>query len=525
LQAELNPDAPFVFSAGNTLTYADMDDLANRTAKGLGSVGVSRGDRVCIALPNGIEFLAAWFGVSRLGAIEVPINPEFKAAQIKYVIEDAGANLLVTNRAFFEENQAVIQHCSCLSAIVFVDDFPDVSCDKSVSTHQFSELLKNDFDLGSLQVVNPSDPVAIIYTSGTTGMPKGVLLCHEQELTLGGNIARSLQLIEQDCFYNFFPLHHNTGQGIITCAVLLTGARMLLIDRFSRTRFWEDVKRFGCTTFFGMGAILEILNKDPDGLANSAGHTLRIGWGIAMGVEQVKRFTERFGVPFVTGYGATEVNMVAISLPGEMRPGLVGPIEKDFEVAIVDEFDVPAAMGNVGQIVVRPRRPDVTFLGYWGKPLETVEAWKNLWIHTGDAGYFDADRNLYFVDRIKDVIRHRGNNVSSLEVENVLLELQSVSEVAVFPVKSELGGYEQDVMAMIVLSGGAIFDPTAIIAHCVDRLPYYAIPRYIDTAFELPKTATSKVKKIVLRESGILLTTWDRDAAGVKVKSIKSHQR
>jgi crotonobetaine/carnitine-CoA ligase len=296
---------------------------------------------------------------------------------------------------------------------------------------------------------------------------------------------------------------------------------MLLIDRFSRSGFWDDVKAHGCTAFFGMGAILDILNKDPEGLGSSRGHSLRIGWGIAMGVEQVKRFSELFGVEFITGYGSTEVNMVSMTSRRDSKPGSVGRLLDDFEVAIFDECDQALTPGNVGEIVVRPRRPYITFLGYWGKPQQTVDAWRNLWMHTGDAGYIDTDGYLYFVDRIKDVIRYRGNNVSSLEVENVLLDFPAVQEAAVIPAPSALGGYEQEIQAVLVLAEGQQLDAEAVIHHCSEKLPYYAVPRYLDVVDALPKTSTGKVRKTELRERGLLPTTWDRVAAGI---ALHSHQ-
>jgi crotonobetaine/carnitine-CoA ligase len=294
---------------------------------------------------------------------------------------------------------------------------------------------------------------------------------------------------------------------------------MLLIERFSRSRFWEDVKAHGCTAFFGMGAILEILNKDPDGPVSSRGHSLRIGWGIGMGVEQVKRFSDLFGVEFITGYGSTEVNMVSMTSRRDPKPGSVGRVLEDFEVAIFDESDQALPPGNVGEIVVRPRRPYITFLEYWGKPRQTVDAWRNLWMHTGDAGSIDSDGYLYFVDRIKDVIRYRGNSVSSVEVENVLLDFPAVEEAAVIPAPSELGVYEQEIQAVLVLAEGHQLDAGAVIRHCSEKLPYYAVPRYLDVVDALPKTSTGKVRKTELRERGLSSSTWDRVAAGIPVHS------
>jgi carnitine-CoA ligase len=518
-QALTRGEAPFVHFEGHTLSYAAMDARVTRAAQGFASIGVAHGARVCIALPNGIDFLLAWFGLARLGAIEVPINLEFKGPQVKYVVEDAGAEILITSVSFLAEHRESLDECAGLHTVVLVDEAPGVLPSIRLTIRRFGDMLASECNLEALRPVLPSDPVAILYTSGTTGSPKGVLLCHEHEITIAESVAKSIELTSHDCSYNFFPLHHNTAQGIITCSALVAGAQMLLVDRFSRSRFWQDVQAYRCTAFFGMGAILEMLNKDSDGPALAEGHALRIGWGIAMGVEQVKRFTDLFGVEFITGYGSTEVNMVSMTSRHDPKPGSVGKLLDDFEVAIVDERDQPLPRGTVGEIVVRPRRPFITFLEYWGRPQQTVEAWRNLWMHTGDAGRIDEDGYLYFVDRIKDVIRYRGNNVSSLEVENILLDFPSMQEAAVIPAPSELGGYEQEIQAVLVLAEGQRLDAKAIIEHCSGKLPYYAVPRFLDIVDALPKTATGKVRKTELRARGLSAGTFDRVAAGIAVRS------
>jgi crotonobetaine/carnitine-CoA ligase len=517
VQARRFGDRAFVHFGGRDLTYAELDRLATATANGLRSLGVGHGDRVCLALPNGVDFLVAWFGLTRLGAVEVPLNLDFKSPQVRYVLDDAGAVVLITDSDFLSAHQSVIENTS-IRAVVLIDTTDRYVGMARAGITALAAMLAHPPSDEPLPDVAPSDPMAIIYTSGTTGDPKGVLLCHEQELTLADNVAASIDLNENDCFYNFFPMHHNTGQGIITCSVLATGGRMLLTDRFSRSRFWADVKQHGCTTFYGMGAIIEILNRDAGGSRAAAGHTLRVGWGIAIGTEQARRFRDRFGIEFVTGYGSTEVNMVAISSLGAWPAGAAGKIVDDFEVAIVDETDVPVAAGEVGEIVVRPRRPFVTGLGYWRKPAETVQAWRNMWVHTGDAGRLDGDGYLYFVDRIKDVIRHRGNNISSAEVENVILELAEVDEVAVVPAPSDLGQYDEDVLAVVVAAPGHAVDPVALIGHCARRLPYYAVPRYVEVVADLPKTSTGKVRKKDVRAQSAP-DRWDRVAAGISVRS------
>jgi len=520
-QARKRGKKPFVVHSGGELSFAEMDDLARRTATGLLALGVKHGDRVCLALPNGIDILSAWFGLACMGGIEVPINLELKSHIVKFVVEDSGASLLISNVGFFRAHRDELIKCKSLLTLVLVDDeFTPVDTG-NLKLMRFSELQATAALEHEHFTVHSRDPMAILYTSGTTGMPKGVLLCHEHEVVLGKNIGASLSLNENDCFYNFFPMHHNTAQGIITCSVLVAGCRMLLVDRFSKSRFWPDVHQNGCTVFYAMGAILEILNKDPEGPDLSRGHSLRAGWGIAMGEEQVDKFTKLFGVQFATGYGSTEASMPVINEIGPIQEGLAGKVVPGYEVSIVDEEDRPRAPGELGEIVVRPSRPNVIFLEYWGNPKATVQAWRNLWFHSGDAGYMDSQGQLFFVDRIKDVIRHRGNNVSSVEVEGVLLEIPAIQEAAVVAAPSELGGYEQEVRAVLVLAAGHELDPESIIRHCAERLPYYAVPRFINCVQELPKTSTAKVRKIELRNQGLHPGTWDRVAAGFNIKQFR----
>lgn len=510
-RAAAEGDRTFVEVDDRSVTYQEFDSLVSTAAQAFAHLGVERGDRVCIAMPNSLDFLVVSFGLMRLGAIQVPLSLEYRSSQVSYVVADADAQVLVSTGAFLDEHSEALEASSL--SVVLLTSASNLAPGR-LKRLAWSEALSPSGDKqAEFPEVEPSDALAIIYTSGTTGDPKGVLLCHEHELTLADNIAASVSLSRDDCFYNFYPLHHNTGLGIITGAVLAVGARMFLIDRFSKSRFWGDVVANGCTVFYGMGPIIEILNKADESDAPAGLHPLRACFGIAIGEEQAARFHSRFGVPFVTGYGSTEVNMVAIAPMATSPSGAAGKVLDDFEVGIVDSDDRLVPSGTVGEIVVRPRRPFVTSLGYWQKETETVTAWKNLWVHTGDAGRLDDDGYLYFADRIKDVIRHRGNNVSSLEVENVILGLGDVAEVAVIPVPSDLGDFDQDICAVVVSRVGHSVDPEMVIRVCEQELPKYAVPRYVSIVSTLPKTPTGKVKKALLRAAPPTAGRWDRQSS------------
>jgi crotonobetaine/carnitine-CoA ligase len=508
-RASTHEHSVFVDFGQESVTYGEFDALVTRAAQGLAALGVKHGDRVCIALPNCLEFLAASFGTMRLGGILVPLSLEYRGPQVEYVLADADAQVIVTSPDFFRQHQNVLDASNLAAAVLTGAELPAGTRLHCLAWNAVLETSQPDADLPE---VSSSDALAIIYTSGTTGDPKGVQLSHEHELTLAENIAASTSLSGDDCFYNFYPLHHNTGLGIITFAVLAAGARMLLTERFSKSSFWPDVIGHGCTVFYGMGPIIEILDKDETAGVAARGHSLRVCFGIAIGDRQAKRFTDRFGVQFVGGYGSTEVNMVAIAPIPSGHPGAAGKILDDFEVAVLDSHDRPVPPGEVGEIVVRPRRPFITGLGYWRKPAETARAWRNLWAHTGDAGRIDADGYLYFVDRINDVIRHRGNNVSSLELETLIVSLDGVAEAAVIPVASGLGEFDQDICVLVVPQEGRAVDPQCVIDLCAAELPRYAVPRYIEFVPELPKTSTGKVRKAVLRAAPPAPDRWDRES-------------
>jgi crotonobetaine/carnitine-CoA ligase len=344
-------------------------------------------------------------------------------------------------------------------------------------------------------------------TSGTTGPSKGVRLSHAQQYILGRNIARDLALTGNDVYYNFFPLYHNTAQAMITLPVLLAGCKMVLTDRFSVSRFWPDVRTHGCTAFYYIGEILRLLLRTADA-AEGKGTTLRIGWGIGASPQDFVAFQKQHGVKLRTGYGSTEANVPIFSPPEHADAAGAGIVIDGFEVRVADEHCDPLPAGQTGEILVRSTDPCAVMLGYDGDPKATVEAWKDLWFHTGDAGYFDASGGLHFVSRLKDAIRVRGENVSASDIEEVVAHVDGVLEVAAIAVPCELGGDE--IKVAVVTRPGVKLLPGAVIAQAEKELPKFAVPRYVEFVTALPKTETNKVRKNVLRETPFTPNTWDR---------------
>jgi crotonobetaine/carnitine-CoA ligase len=360
----------------------------------------------------------------------------------------------------------------------------------------------------------PGDPFAVLYTSGTTGPSKGVICPHAQYYWWGANSAALLQVEPDDVLCTTLPLFHINALNTLAQA-LLTGAHMVLENRFSASGFWPTMAARGATVVYLLGAMVPILLAQPITPQERA-HRVRRGLGPGVPADLMTTFTARTSVSLVDGYGSTETNFVIGATVADRKPGSMGRIRPGFEAQVVDEYDNPVQAGVPGELVLRAQEPFAFASGYLGMPEKTVEAWRNLWFHTGDRVARDADGWFRFIDRLKDVIRRRGENISSHEVEQVLLSHPDIEAAAAFPVASDLA--EDEVMATLVIRPGEPFDPVALMQFCEARMPYFAIPRYIEVLPDLPRTENGKIQKFKLRERGVTPGTWDRDAAGYVVK-------
>jgi crotonobetaine/carnitine-CoA ligase len=361
----------------------------------------------------------------------------------------------------------------------------------------------------------------IMYTSGTTGPAKGVLMPHGHCYLFGLGFAEATGLTPADRFFICMPLFHANALHLQLLGSLFAGAAVVVADRFRASTWLEEVRAAEATVTNGLGVIPEFIFRQPP-TPRDRDHRLRLIMAIPIAAEWGEAFEARFGVPFMQGFGMTECNIVAYSRPGEpLVPGCAGhPLTEWFEVGIVDpETDAPLPAGQTGEIVVRPRLPGCFMAGYFRMPDKTVEAWRNLWFHTGDAGRLDAAGQLHYVDRIKDCIRRRAENISSFEIEQVLNAHPAVAESAVVGIKVAGAGGEDEVKAYVVPAAGATVDPVALLDWCTPRMPYFAVPRFVEVvAGELAKTATGKLQKTALRAAGVTANTWDRETVGYVVR-------
>lgn len=497
---------PFVRWRDKTFSFEEINRRANKAANALLALGVSRGARVAIMCSNRIEYLDLWFGLAKIGAIQVPLNTAYKAPQILHTLSRSEVRFVVLQNDLAAEfnrlpHEMRERHFLTLDGAVGMIA-PARESDLAALVASASDVEPPDSG------IDGSDIGAIMNTSGTTGMAKGVLLPHAQQYWLGRRIADALELGPEDVFYNFFPLFHNTSQAMITVPALLTGAQMVLAEKFSLSNFWPDVKAHGVTVFYYIGEILHLLVKTSR--SDEARETrLRAGWGIGGAPRDVDYFERIHGVRLGTGYGSTEGNVpVFRPLGQDSLSAAAGRVLPEFQVKVADPLGQSLPAGVVGEILIRADKPSITFAGYDGNAEATAEATKGGWYHSGDAGRFDEQGNLYFVARIKDVIRVKGENVSASEIEDVLLSFPGVLEAAAVAVPSELGG--DDIKAVIVPAPAMQLDKTALVEHCERVLPKFSVPRYFELREALPKTLTNKIQKNVLREDPFNERTWDR---------------
>jgi crotonobetaine/carnitine-CoA ligase len=503
LQAQRHGDRPLVTVGDTTWTFEQARAIAACRGGSLRNAGIRRGDRVAVLCGNRRELLELFLGCGWIGAVLVPLNTAAMGPQIGYYLRNCDARLLVVEQRF-------------LDRLTLADaDLPRIWVVGGDSTGSIpTKPFPPPANPVEAEAVLPGDPLAVLYTSGTTGPSKGVVCPHAQYYWWGANSAALLELCAEDVLCTTLPLFHINALNTLAQA-LLTGAHMVLEDRFSASGFWLGMAKRRATVVYLLGAMVPILLAQPV-TAMERAHNVRRGLGPGVPEDLMAAFAARTGVALVDGYGSTETNFVIGATVSERHPGAMGRIRPGFEAQVVDEHDNPLPPGVPGELLLRAEEPFAFASGYLGMPEKTVEAWRNLWFHTGDRVTRDTGGDFRFIDRLKDVIRRRGENMSSHEVEQVLLSHPDIESAAAFPVASDLA--EDEVMAAVVLRGGQAFDPVALMRFCETRMPHFAIPRYLDVLPALPRTENGKIQKFRLRETGVTATTWDRDAAGYVVR-------
>ena len=506
---------PFVYFRDQVLDFAGLDRHVNRAAAVLRDMGVKKGDHVCLFLPNCLEFIYLWFALAKIGGVMVPLNVHLRGDGLKYIINHCDARWIVVAEPLYDAYAFVARDLPRIErGIWHSEGAPAPEGFETLST-----LLASAGDQAPPAAdIAPSDPLGIIYTSGTTGPPKGAMISRYNYLNTGRVWAdQMVEVRDDDVFFTTLPLFHANAQMFTTMGALNSGRPFVLRERFSASRFFDEIRASGATIFNYIGGMLTMLMKQPE-REDDADNPIRATFGGAAPREIWLDIEKRFGLTIVEGFGLTESGGVCLcNPPDKIKVGSIGRPVPYADVAVWDDHNQPVPPGRTGEIVVKPKTPEAMFLGYYKQPDKTEEAWAGGWFHTGDRGSTDEDGYFYFVDRIKDCIRRRGENISSFEVEKVVNSHPQVLESAAVAVPAELG--EDEVKIYVVPRPGETIDPADLLGFCEERMAYFMVPRYVEFLEAFPKTATERIQKFELRNLGIG-RAWDREKAGYKLKRV-----
>ena len=496
-KASEQPSAILAKFRDGELSYGEVNEMADRFAYGLSMQGVHKGDHVAVMLPNCPDFIYVTMALAKLGAVMVPVNTGYRGDILAHVLASSDVTVAVIDEQFGPLVAQVEPRVDKLGLIV-------VRGNTATGFSRFSspvvslEQLRADRGRAPKVEVTHGDLQAIMYTSGTTGPSKGAMVPHALALTDSLDFLRFMDFKPDETTYCPLPLFHAAGLWDGFMAAMLAGASIAIVDRFSASRFWDDVRRFDANVCMSVFSMIPILQNQPPA-PGEKDHPLRMFY---MGKSDLDAdFYARFGVHTPETYTSTEIGIGTASPYGDWRTGSCGQVnELRHEVRIVDELDRELPPGEAGEIVVRPKEPYTMFTGYYNNPRATMESFRNLWFHTGDRAYRDEDGYFYFVERMKDTIRRRVENISAFEVERTVNTHPAVLESAAFAVPSELE--EDELKVAVVLHRGKEIDPSELAAHCSERMPKFMVPRYVEFVEELPRTPTGKIEKHQLRSRG-----------------------
>lgn len=507
--ARTNPDKCWVQDcSGESMTFSQAQSQSRRAGQFFLNMGVARGDLVGIFMLNSCNFVRAWLGLGKINCTAVLYNTELRGQFLKHQINDSKITCIVIEAELLESLIEIADQVPALKTIMVCGDVPNNMPNQWTVLNWSQYASEDECDIQSLRA---SDIATVMYTSGTTGPSKGVLMPHAHCTAYGIGTIECLELTPEDRYYISLPLFHVNGLMMQLGATLLMGVSVFVRLRFSASSWLSDVQKHRSTVTNFIGSTLAFMLAQPP-TSKDKKHSIRAILAAPTPPSQEEELRNRFNVPDVlSAYGMTEVNIPVWGRIGSKDPGAAGWTHGSrFEVKIVNpDTDMPVSAGDVGEIVVRPRIPFAFMAGYLNAPDKTIEAWRNMWFHTGDAAFMDHTGRLTFIDRIKDTIRRRGENISASEVEDVVISLPGVSEVAAYAVPSDIPGGEDEVMLAVVLEIDATISPTEISMESAKLLPRFARPRYIQIMQSLPKTATGKVQRAVLRKNGITETTID----------------
>ncbi|QEN16398.1 AMP-binding protein [Mycolicibacterium sp. ELW1] len=512
-EAALDPGRPFVQCDSDWVTLGQLDTQSDRIAAALQACGVGKGDRVAINLPNCIEYIVLIYALAKAGAIQVPLNTYLRGDFLRHQLLQTDPTVYIADSQALELLSPILDSLPRRPQLILVGDGAQ---DATIQpdTH-YAQLLNADAPLVEPEI-EPADVCAIIYTSGTTGPSKGCTITHGYYCNLVNVFVENGWYEKGDIVFGANPLFHFSGQTWLVTAALAVRGSAIVEPAFHASTYMARIRETGATAALGMGAMgMAIMAQPPH--EDDRNHKLRHITFMPSTADFIDRFEKRFGIsPFAEVFGQSECWPVLLGDPRDQRhAGSMGKLTRGLQVKIVDDHDREVPAGEAGEIVVRPDEPFRLFSGYWNDDAATVSTFRNLWHHTGDCARVGADGYFWFADRKKDSLRRRGENVSSIELEQAIAAHPSIAQAAVHAVPSDLS--EDDVKVCLVLIDGCEIQPEELFEFFRKSMPYYAIPRYVEVLESLPTNANGRVQKFKLRERGVSEATLDFEELGLVV--------
>ena len=517
-QSEKNGAKDFLqYSYNNPLTYSEVNTLANQIANSLNKLGVEKGEKVSVYMPNSLELCLSWFGILKNGSVMVPINTAYVMDFLQYIIESSDSKIIIIAEEYMDRLKNIEDRIPLIENIIVWPREEKGSLDLmdykgKAKTYSWKEFVesgdKNEPDVE----ITHLDHARLMYTSGTTGRSKGVVRPCAADYSSAMNYSLIMDITPDDVVFTCLPLFHSNAMVMGVYPAMIQGAKVVVEEKYSASNFWKWMKDFKITKFNLVGVMSYFMWNAPV-VPEEKEHKVKLVLGSPAPHDIIEDFMERFGIKFMEGYGLTEVGQCTFMRPGEpFRVGSCGKESPGYEIKIVNpDTDEELPPDTPGELVLRPRIPNICLHYYHKMPEKTVSDFRNFWFHTGDLCRKDDDGYIFFMDRVKDYIRRRGENISSFEVENMVSSHPKINEAAAIAVKvDEEGRYSEDeVMIVIVKEEGKNLDPKEIIEFLKPIMPKFMIPRFIKFRKSLPKTPTNRVQKAKLREEGVTADTWD----------------
>ena len=516
-QASLIPNKDFLqFSYDKALTFSEVNKLANQIANSLNKLGIHKTDKVSVYMPNSLEICLAWFGILKNGSVMVPINTAYVMDFLQYIIESSDSKIIIIAEEYLERLANIQDRIPNIEkVIVWTRNNKDSFESNGYSKTQL--ISWNDFvSKGSNQEpeveITHMDHARLMYTSGTTGKSKGVVRPCAADYSSAQNYSSIMDLTSDDTVFTCLPLFHSNAMVMGVYPAMISGCKVIVEEKYSASKFWKWMKDFEVTKFNLVGVMSYFMWNAPV-VPEEKQHKVKLVLGSPAPHDIIEEFMERFNILFTEGYGLTEVGQCTFTRPNEpFRVGSCGKESPGYEIKIVNpDTDEELPRNTPGELVLRPRIPNICLHYYYKMPEKTVSDFRNLWFHTGDLCRMDEDGYIFFMDRVKDYIRRRGENISSFEVENLISTHPSIEESAAIAVKlDEQGRHSEDeLMIVIVLKENMTLDPKDLIEFLQPIMPKFMIPRFVRFRDSLPKTPTNRVQKVKLRDEGVTKDTWD----------------